>query len=134
MILGIRPEAMEDAALVPSPGPDSRFPIVVDLQESMGSDVYLHFTVDAPPVYTEDTRELAADVDEKALEELKEQASERRTTFIARTSPETRARVGGQLEIFVDTRKLYFFDPENGQSIYGDREPASSGAAASLTA
>jgi multiple sugar transport system ATP-binding protein len=134
VILGIRPEAMEDAALVSSPGPDSRFPIVVDLQESMGSDVYLHFTVDAPPVYTEDTRELAADVDEKALEELKAQASERRTTFIARTSPETEARVGERLEIFVDARKLYFFDPENGQSIYGDREPASSGAAASLTA
>jgi len=134
VILGIRPEGMEDAALVPSASPDSRFPIVVDLQESMGSDVYLHFAVDAPPVYTEDTRELAADVDEKALEELKEQASERRTTFIARTSPETRARVGGRLEIFVDARKLYFFDPANGQSIYGDREPASSGAAASLTA
>jgi multiple sugar transport system ATP-binding protein len=133
VILGIRPEAMEDAALVPSASPDSRFPIVVDLQEGMGSDVYLHFTVDAPPVYTEDTRELAADVDEKALEELKVQAKENRTTFIARTSPETRARVGQRLEILVDTRKLHFFDPDDGRSIYGEREPASSGAAASAT-
>ena len=56
MILGIRPEDMEDAALVPSSDPDSRFPVVVDLREGMGSDVYLHFTIDAPPVFTEDTQ------------------------------------------------------------------------------
>jgi multiple sugar transport system ATP-binding protein len=133
VIVGIRPEAMEDATLVSAAGEHTRFPIVVNLREGMGSDVYLHFHVDAPPVYTEDTRELAADVDEKALEELHEQAKENRTTFIARTSPETRARVGEQLEIFVDTRKLYFFDPTSGESIY-EREPASSDAAASVTA
>ncbi len=56
VILGIRPEGMDDAALVPGADPDSRFPIVVDLREGMGSDVYLHFTVDAPPVFTEDTQ------------------------------------------------------------------------------
>jgi multiple sugar transport system ATP-binding protein len=120
VILGIRPENMEDAALVTSPLPDSRFPMVVNLREGMGSDVYLHFTVEAPPVVTEDTRELASDIDEKALQELKEQASERRTTFIARASPETKARVGERGEIWVDTRKLYFFDPSSGTSIYGD--------------
>ena len=130
VILGIRPESMEDAALVPSPGPDSRLPIVVDLQEGMGSDMYLHFSIDAPPVYTEDTRELAADVDEKALQELREQASARRTPFIARTSPETRSRVGERCEIHVDTRKLYFFDPATGGSITDGIETASTGAAA----
>jgi multiple sugar transport system ATP-binding protein len=92
----------------------------VDLREGMGSDVYLHFAIEAPPVYTEDTRELASDIDQKALEELKEQASERRTTFIARTGPETTAQIGGAREIHVDVRKLYFFDPADGRSIYGD--------------
>ena len=133
VILGIRPEHMEDAALVPSPDPDSRFPAFIDLLEAMGSDVYLHFTVEAPPVLTEDTKELASDIGEKALEDLKEQASERKTTFIARAGPETTARIGERREIYVDTRKLYFFDPVNGQSIHGDRAPATSGAAASLT-
>ncbi|MGH2525442.1 MAG: ABC transporter ATP-binding protein, partial [Actinomycetota bacterium] len=133
VILGIRPENMEDAALVSSPPPDSRFPMVVNLREGMGSDVYLHFTVEAPPVVTEDTRELASDIDEKALQELKEQASERRTTFIARASPETKARVGERSEIWVDTRKLYFFDPSSGSSIYGDGRVSPIGAA-TLTA
>jgi multiple sugar transport system ATP-binding protein len=134
LILGIRPEHMDDAALVPGSDPNSRLPVVIDLREGLGSDVYLHFSIDAPPVFTEDTRELAADVDEKALDELKEQASEHRTAFIARASPETRARVGDSQEIHVDTRKLYFFDPETGRSIYGDRAVALAGASSDLTA
>jgi multiple sugar transport system ATP-binding protein len=133
LILGIRPEHMEDAALVPGSDPNSRLPVVVDLREGMGSDVYLHFSVDAPPVLTADTRELASDIDEKALEELKAQASERRSTWIARAGPETRAQVGSPIEMHVDTRKLYFFDPVDGTSVYGDRAIAPAGVAAGLT-
>ena len=94
----------------------------------MGSDVYLHFVLDAPPVFTEDTKELASDIDEKALEDLKEQASEKQVTFIARAGPETTAQTGQRREIVVDTRKLYFFDPATGASIVGDRSVASVGA------
>jgi multiple sugar transport system ATP-binding protein len=129
----VRPEGMEDAELHPSSDPDSRFPIVVDIREGMGSDVYLHFTLDAPPVVTEDTRELASDIDEKALQDLKAQASENRSTFIARTDPETTAQTGQRREILVDTRKLYFFDPDTGDSIHGDRGVASVGAAGAQT-
>lgn len=56
------------------------------------------------------------------MQELHEQVSERRSTFIARASPETDAQVATRREIFVDTRKLHFFDPETGEAIYGDRE------------
>src|SRR5262245_20592681 len=84
VILGVRPEDLEDAALVPGSDPDSRFPITCDLREGMGSDVYLHFRIDAPPVFTEDTKELASDIDEKAFEDLSEQAAQRLTEWIAR--------------------------------------------------
>jgi multiple sugar transport system ATP-binding protein len=120
LILGIRPEHIDDAAVTPGSDPSRRFPAVVDLREGMGAEVYLHFAVDAPPVLTEDTRELASDIDEKALEELKAQASQRRSMWVARAAPETRAQVGDSIEITVDTRKLYFFDPVSGESIYGD--------------
>jgi multiple sugar transport system ATP-binding protein len=122
LIVGIRPEAMEDAALIPSPEPDSSFPMTVDLKEGVGSDVYLHFSVDAPPVVTDDTLALASDIDEKALEDLNEQASQRRITFVARAGPETTAQVGDRREIHVNTRKLYFFDPATGASITGHHE------------
>jgi multiple sugar transport system ATP-binding protein len=134
VILGIRPETTEDASLVSSPDPDSRFKVQVDLVEGMGSDVYLHYAVDAPPVITEDTKELASDIDAKALADLKESASERKTSFITRAGPETRARAGDQIEISVDTRKLYFFDPASGRSIGGgDRAESRSGPQHSLT-
>jgi multiple sugar transport system ATP-binding protein len=121
VILGIRPEHMDDAALVPGSPQGSRFPVVLDVREGMGSDVYFHFSVDAPPVFTEDTQELASDIDENALADLKEQASEQRSVFIARASPETTVQAGSRFEIHVDTNKLYFFDPESGDSIVGDR-------------
>ncbi len=129
VILGIRPEDMEDAELVSDPDPANRIPVVIDLREGMGSDVYLHFTIEAPPVFTEDTRELASDIDAKALEDLKERASERKTTFITRASPESAASIGERREIHVDTRKLYFFDPATGDSIYGDPSVSPAGAA-----
>jgi len=133
VILGIRPEGMDDAALVPGADPDSRLPIVVDVREGMGSDVFLHFSMDAPPVFTKDTQELASDIDEDALAGLKERASERRSVFVARASPETTAQVGARCEIHVDPHKLYFFDPETGASIVGDRSIVEVGAGRSGT-
>jgi multiple sugar transport system ATP-binding protein len=119
VVLGIRPEHMEDAALAAGSPPDSRLTVVTDLREEMGSEVLLHFTVDAAPVLTEDTSELASDRGSEALQELREQVRERKSTFIARASPETEAQIAKRREIFVDTRKLHFFDAETGEAIYG---------------
>jgi multiple sugar transport system ATP-binding protein len=128
VILGIRPESMDDAALVPESETDSRIHVTVDLHEGMGSEVYLHFSLEVPPVVTEDTKELASDIDESAVEELTEQMGQGRASFIAKASPETRVRVGERCDIHVDTRKLYFFDPATGRSIFGDREVTRIGA------
>src|SRR5262245_5869501 len=121
LIVGIRPEDMEDAALVSSAHPDELIPTTIELMEAMGSDVYLHFPIEAPPVLTDDTKALASDIDANALTDLSEAASEQRSIFIARASPETRAQIGGRREIHVTTRKLYFFDAATGRSIEGGR-------------
>jgi multiple sugar transport system ATP-binding protein len=134
VVLGIRPEHMEDAALVPHDDPESRLPIMVDMREDMSSDIYVHFTLEAPPVLTDDTKELASAVDAGRLEDLEAQSSEHRTAFIARTAPETHARMGERTELHVDTRKLYFFDPDTGESIYGDRAAPAAPTPSSLSA
>jgi multiple sugar transport system ATP-binding protein len=118
IVLGIRPENIEDAAIAPDSPTDSRVRATVDLREDMGGEALLHFTVDAPAVLTDDTKELASDLGSVALEELEEKAIERRSPFIARVSPESRAGIGEVAELFVDTRRLHFFDPGTGQAIY----------------
>jgi multiple sugar transport system ATP-binding protein len=117
VVLGIRPEDIEDAALVTDAPTDRRINAAVDLVEAMGSDMYVHFAVDAPPVLTEDTKELASDAGAEVLEMIADQAEERKTTFIGRMNPRTGAREGQPLEVFVDTRQLHFFDLDTGDSI-----------------
>src|SRR4051812_41145054 len=61
VVIGIRPEDLEDPEYVANPIQGARLPITVDVREAMGSEVFVHFTVDAPRVVTEDTRDLADD-------------------------------------------------------------------------
>ncbi len=74
-------------------------------------------------VLTEDTQELAVDVGAEALEDLEERAQGSTSVFVAQLNPRTRAREGDQIELFVDTKRFHFFDPENGLGIY-DGVPA----------
>jgi multiple sugar transport system ATP-binding protein len=115
VIVGVRPEEMEDAALHPDAPQDRRFQTVVDLREDMGSEVFVYFSVDAPPILTEDTKELAADRGED-LEEL-ERISDH-ATFVARFDADTEAGENDRIEVLVDTRQLHFFDPETRVAIW----------------
>ncbi|MBD0329579.1 MAG: sn-glycerol-3-phosphate ABC transporter ATP-binding protein UgpC [Thermoleophilia bacterium] len=115
--LGVRPEDFEDARFVTDAPDDRRIRVLCDVREAMGAEVFVHFALDAPPVLTEDTKELAADAGDEALEELAAQAGERRSRFVARVNPRTRAREGEPVELVVDTRDLHFFDPETGERI-----------------
>jgi multiple sugar transport system ATP-binding protein len=120
VVLGIRPEDMEDVSLIAEAPQDRRISAPVDLREALGSQVVIHFTVNAPIVLTEDTKELASDVGAEALVNLQEQAKEDRSTFVAELDPKTRVREGDRVELLVDTGRLHFFDPETGLGIYDE--------------
>jgi multiple sugar transport system ATP-binding protein len=119
IVLGIRPEDMEDAALVSEAPKERRISATVDLREALGSDVIVHFTIEAPPAMTDDAVELAVDVGAEALEQVEQQARGGRSTVLARLNPRTKARKGDPIELVVDTHRLHFFDPDNGSGIYG---------------
>jgi len=116
VIVGVRPENMEDASLATGAPDDRRISTVVELREALGSQIAIHFSIDAPAVLTEDTKELAHD----AGTEVGALANQNTSTFIAQLDPKSNAREGDRMELVVDTARLHFFDPETGLGIYGD--------------
>jgi multiple sugar transport system ATP-binding protein len=114
VVLGIRPEDLEDAELASDTPADQRLKGEVVLREALGAEVMVHFRVNAKPALTEDIKELARDVGEEA-----ETGEE--TTMVGRFGPRTRVREGDTAEVAVDTRALHFFDPETGAGIYDSR-------------
>jgi multiple sugar transport system ATP-binding protein len=104
VILGVRPEDVEDAAF----GTGEPLAAVVDIREDMGSEVFLHFGIGGKPVAGEDVR---AAVGEDAVEV-------RKSTWVARVDRDTRAAEQADVQLAVDTNRLHFFDPETGDAIY----------------
>jgi multiple sugar transport system ATP-binding protein len=119
VILGIRPEDLEDAALVSDAPADRRLRGRVELREALGSEIMVHFTVDAPPALTEDVRELARDVGDERAVQQEEGADE--TTMVGRFGARSTVEKEEEAEVAVDTRALHFFDPDSGIGIYDDQ-------------
>jgi multiple sugar transport system ATP-binding protein len=117
VIVGIRPEDLEDAALEPDTPPDRRLQGSVELTEALGSEIMAHFTIAATPAVTEDVRELARDTGDDRVQELPERG-DAKATLVGRFGARSRVRTGDQVEVAVDTRALHFFDPKTGLGIY----------------
>jgi multiple sugar transport system ATP-binding protein len=113
-IVGIRPEAFEDAAFADPSLP--QLDVEIQVVEDLGPDAHLIFAVDAPPVDVSEVREAAGD--EEVL------IPTDRATFTARVDPETSARVGSPLRLAVDTARFHFFDPATGLRLERAATPA----------
>ena len=118
VVVGIRPEDMEDASLVADAPADRRLPATVELREALGSDVVIHFTIAAPPAVGDDVRELAVDVGKEVLEKVEKTAERGEASVIARLNPRTHVQKGDRIELVVDTVRLHFFDPDDGSGVY----------------
>jgi multiple sugar transport system ATP-binding protein len=119
VVLGVRPEDMEDAAVVRERRPDRVISVVCDIREDMGSEVYVHFNVKADTVTTREVVE-ALVVEDAEDEEARIAAGRARgegVTFVARLERATEARERQPLEVDVDVGRLHFFDPETGVSV-----------------
>jgi multiple sugar transport system ATP-binding protein len=127
VVLGIRPESLEDAAFARDAPPDHRLEAVVELVEQMGAEAFVHITVEARAVLTEDTRDLARDRADLSEERLAERAESRRTECVARVDPRSDARKGERIDLVVDTSRLYFFDLTSGLAVDGVSEPSGAG-------
>jgi multiple sugar transport system ATP-binding protein len=110
VILGIRPEAFEDAAFAQGSLPQIEVP--VDVIEELGSDSHVFFPVEAEQVLIDDA--LSDDPEDEASILAEERD---RTLMIARVDARTDARPGSTARLAVDPSRLYFFSPESGESL-----------------
>jgi multiple sugar transport system ATP-binding protein len=121
VILGIRPEDLEDAALETDTPEERRLKGDVVLREALGSELMVHLNIDARPAITEDVRELARDAGSD-LADAERAAESGETTIGGRFGARSDVKVGDRAEVAVDTRALHFFDPETGLGIYDGSE------------
>jgi multiple sugar transport system ATP-binding protein len=101
VIVGIRPEDFEDAALVAGSN-GSCLDVDVALAEPMGAEVIAHFALPG---------ERPAGAAQGALQETAA------ATLTARLSPQSSARAGNRLRLAVNVDRLHFFDAETERAI-----------------
>ena len=103
MILGLRPEHL------PAAGNGAAGPALagtVDLVEALGSELMVHFTIDARRVRAEG----ATSDDEDATAESGE--------GVARVDPSAKVTVGEKITFAVNAAGMQFFDPDSGAAIW----------------
>jgi multiple sugar transport system ATP-binding protein len=107
VIVGVRPEHFEDAALL-EPHERARaltFGVRADLVESLGADKYVYFSTGGGGAQSPHLSELAADSGIGA------------NRYIARVSADSRAVTGQSVELALNTAKMHVFDPETGVNL-----------------
>jgi multiple sugar transport system ATP-binding protein len=113
VIVGIRPESFEDASLVgDARDRGTTFRAKLELVESMGSELYAYFSIGGERLESEELQELAEDAGAGEVP-----GSGSAGQAVARLDPASKARRGEELELWVDSTKLHFFDPESGRSL-----------------
>jgi multiple sugar transport system ATP-binding protein len=123
VILGIRPSDMEDTAVWPE-GDLSTMEARADVTEELGSEVNVIFTVDAPPVVTEDLK--AAIADDAGEDVVILAGEEPKCVFVARVDARTTCGPGDVIRLSVDPARFHFFDPATGLAIDA-RQPVAAG-------
>ena len=117
VIVGLRPQDFEDARFA-SAESAGRFKATVDLVEALGTQTLVHFEIDAPPVDTEEMKELAEDAGAVDIGYQGDSGGVR-ARFVAEVDPKAQVSRGDVVELAVDTSQLHFFDPSTGAGIYG---------------
>ncbi|MFJ5989920.1 ABC transporter ATP-binding protein [Lentzea sp. NPDC092896] len=112
VIMGIRPEHFEDAALVEAAALSSggKFTHQVDVLESMGSDKYAYFNLTGEQAASAELQELAADAgsDDVPGDGI---------SLVTRLSSASEAVEGASSEIWFDADKVQLFDPSSGRNL-----------------
>ena len=112
VVVGIRPEDFEDANYAPEGHAGWTFEAPVELTESMGSEIYIHFDFEGAAVESEDLRDLQADAGTADVPQ-----SGASGHAVARVDAASEYCPGDRARLWVDTEKLHIFDRTDGRSL-----------------
>ncbi len=111
VVMGVRPEHFEDAALV-----DSRvkqhgvtFTARIEVLESLGSDKYAHFSLSGEQVNAVELQELAADAGTTDVPDAGQ--------LITRLSGASAATRGHTIQVWLDPDRVQVFRPSDGRNL-----------------
>ncbi len=112
VVIGIRPEDIEDAALVQTEASGNTLTGRAELVEPLGSDLMVHISTDTQPAEGEGMDDLAREVGASPLLD--------RSTVVARFDPRSKVQLGDQVTIALATDRLHFFEPTSGTALWAD--------------
>lgn len=109
VIVGLRPEAFQDAALAGDPGHGGTFTDSVDILESMGSEKLAYFTLESGAAQSEHLAEVARDAGADDVPGV--------VQIVAQLDPKSAAREGRPMKIWFDSDAVHLFDPKSGSNL-----------------
>jgi multiple sugar transport system ATP-binding protein len=117
VVVGIRPENLEDAEIVQEEVQHERgvvFEAEVDLVESVGSDLFAYFHVKSEGIQSDQLADLVGDrLEETGAAGLREGEEQ----IVARLDPTSKVKRKETAKLWADTAKLHLFDPESGERL-----------------
>jgi multiple sugar transport system ATP-binding protein len=111
VVLGIRPEALEDASFDADAPPERVIELRVELVEALGAELLVHSAIDATTVQDGTSFDGAEEAHGPAM-------------LVARLSPRSRIEAGDTVKLTVDLGQLHLFDPASGLSLTDAGPPA----------
>ena len=106
VIIGVRPEDFEDAAMAGDVPENRRLHSKVTLIEALGSELMVHFRLDAKRVDSGDP------------DAAEESTSETAANAVGRFHPRSSARMGNAIEVAVASENVHFFDADTRLAIW----------------
>ncbi len=115
VFVGLRPEHLAEDL-----GEDTaRLSGDVELVEALGSELLVHFHIDAPRVHSEPAPGEVGDAAELSPgEDAGELGEAARSESVARLDPRSRVKPGDRVTLAIEPTRIHFFDPETGNAIW----------------
>jgi multiple sugar transport system ATP-binding protein len=116
VVIGVRPERLEDAAVATDVPAERRIGGVVTLRETLGSDVLVHFEVAGARPLSEQVRASAVEAAVDPVE-LEPAADKPGLVFIGRFDPSSPTGQQERVQAAIRPGAMQLFDPETGAAI-----------------